>query len=170
MLQQILKDPSVRIWLPTKYNDMQQHVVEVVDSLLLARPSLRFKVGIAVCALSRYWHSGYGYCLPESHLRDGVRYEGMHVVWMHQTRMVVAMAEHCLENYFLVTPMYQHKCANVKSDIDDHVPGDESDDERPTAPGPHTLYISWGEPGPKYRKSRRLLLASCVRKGHGYHQ
>ena len=147
MHERILEEPRLRIWLPlnTKSNFVLQHVVAVVRALLVWRPSLMFKVGIAVDAYHRFHTADYAYMTPLSQLRDGVRYEGMHVVYIHPTRSVIAMLEHCAMNHFLELPEFKSHCANKKRDMDTHIAGDESDDDRYDAVGPHSVYIVWGE-------------------------
>ena len=151
MHKAILEDARLRIWLPRNLN-IHQHVVQVVHALLSWRSSLRFKIGITVDVLYRFNTADYAYVKPHSHLRDGVRYEGMHVVYVHKTRSTIAMAEHMAINNLLDCKEFQSKIANKKTVLDTHIPGDESDDDRYDAVGPHYLYIAWGEPGPCNRK------------------
>ena len=151
MHERILNEPRLRIWLPHGLH-IHQHIVKVVRALLSWRSSLRFKVGIAVDVHHRFHTAHYAYMKPLSHLRDGVRYEGMHVVYIHKTRSTIAMAEHMAINNLLDCKEFQSKIANKKTDLDTHIPGDESDDDRYDAVGPHYLYIAWGEPGPCNRK------------------
>lgn len=146
----ILEDPRMRIWLPGD-NNIHEHVFDVVRALISWRSSLRFKIGISIDAVFRFSKASYAYLKPGSKLSDGVRYEGMHVVWVHQTRSTVAMAEHLLINVLLHS--FGSKIANKKKDMDINQQNkDGSDDERYDAPGPHYLYIAWGEPGPCNRK------------------
>jgi len=151
MHERILNEPRLRIWLPRALH-IHQHIVKVVRALLSWRSSLLFKVGIAVDVHHRFHTAHYAYMKPLSHLRDGVRYEGMHVVYIHKTRSTIAMAEHMAINNLLDCKEFQSKIANKKTDLDTHIPGDESDDDRYDAVGPHYLYIAWGEPGPCNRK------------------
>jgi len=150
MNKAILEDPLMRIWLPED-NNIHEHVFVVVRALLSWRSSLRFKIGISIDAVFRFSKASYAYLKPGSKLSDGVRYEGMHVVWVHQTRSTIAMAEHLLINILLHS--FGSKIANKKKDMDINQQNkDGSDDERYDAPGPHYLYIAWGEPGPCNRK------------------
>lgn len=150
MHKAILEDPRLRIWLPRNQN-IHQHVVEVVQALLSWRSSLRFKIGITIDVVYRFNTPDYAYVRPHSHLRDGVLYEGMHVVYIHQTRSTIAMAEHFLINH--LRKLFKSKIANKKVDLDNNGQNnDGSDDERYDAVGPHYLYIAWGEPGPCHRK------------------
>jgi len=151
MHERILNEPRLRIWLPHALH-IHQHIVKVVRALLSWRSSLRFKVGIAVDVHHRFHTAHYAYMKPQSHLRDGVRYEGMHVVYVHKTRSTIAMAEHMAINNLLDCKEFQSKIANKKTDLDTHIPGHESDDDRYDAVGPHYMYIAWGEPGPCNRK------------------
>ena len=146
----ILEDPQLRIWLPRNKN-IHWHVVEVVHALLSWRSSLRFKIGITVDVVYRFNTANYAYVKPHSHLRDGVHYEGMHVVYIHQTRSTIAMAEHMIINN--LQNLFKSKIANKKVDLDTNWQNnDGSDDEKCDAGGPHYLYIAWGEPGPCHRK------------------
>ena len=150
MHKAILEDPQLRIWLP-RNNNIHQHVVEVVHALLSWRSSLRFKIGITVDVVYRFNTADYAYVRPHSHLRDGVLYEGMHVVYIHQTRSTIAIAEHLIINS--LRNLFKSKIANKKVDMDTNGQNnDGSDDERYDAVGPHYLYIAWGEPGPCHRK------------------
>ena len=148
LLERILRDGCVRIWLPTNPRLIHDHVVNVVNCLLQGNPCRLFKLGIAVDPPHRFNDASYAYCRPETQLHDGVRYEGMVVVYMNPFRDAVSVAEVFGINYFLKQPEYRGRCANRKRDLDDNFQVDQSDEDRPDAPGPHSLYIVWGERGP----------------------
>ena len=110
-----------------------------------------FKVGMTVDPLHRFNTASYAYSKPESHLRDGVRYEGMHVVYIHEARKVIATSEHFMMNHFLENLEFESHCANQKRNLDTSFVNDDSDEERYDAKGPHSLYIAWGARGAYHR-------------------
>ncbi len=89
MFEDLLADLRISVWLP-KDTHIVQHVKQVANSLL---PGMRFKIGVTVDPNWRYYEAGYAYCKNTSHERDGVRYEGMIVVYAHPVRDVVCAFE-----------------------------------------------------------------------------
>ena len=153
MCLQILEDPSLRIWLPAQKQEtfIFQHIVSVVRALLSWRPCIKFKVGLTIDPAFRFGTPTYAYSNAKTHLRDGVIYEGMHVVLIKESRKEIALAEHLMMNYFLNNAEFDKHCANKKLNKDTSFENDDSDDERFDAKGPYALYISWGSPGPYHR-------------------
>ena len=147
MLQLALEDLRMQVWLSPD-TDYVRHVRRVVDSL---PHHMNFKVGITVCPEARYYHARYAYCLPSAQERDGVRYEGMIIVYVHAVRDVVGMMEHTFIHILKVNVHLKSRVANVKVDFDNHIEFDHSDEETEAAPGPHSFYIVWGPPIPKCR-------------------
>ena len=153
MCVQILEDPSLRIWLPAQKQEtfIFQHIVSVVRALLSWRPCIKFKVGLTIDPAFRFGTPTYAYSNAKTHLRDGVIYEGMHVVLIKESRKEIALAEHLMMNHFLNNAEFDKHCANKKLNVDTSFGNDDSDDERFDAKGPYALYISWGSPGPYHR-------------------
>ena len=109
---------------------------------------MKFKIGITVDPEWRYYEAPYAYCRPCSQNRDGVRYEGMIIVYAHPVRDVVCAFETSLITLFKENLHFKCRIANVKEDFDNHICFSDSDEEMEHAPGPHCLYISYGLPCP----------------------
>ena len=95
--------------------------------------------GLTVDPAYRFNTPSYAYSNSKTHLRDGVRYEGMHVVYIHEARKVIDTSEHFMMNHFVENLEFKSHCANKKRDVDTSFEGDDSDDERSDAKGPYTL-------------------------------
>lgn len=141
VLQQILDDcHRIYLWLPSD-GRIDQHVKQVVRNLL---PGHHFKIGITDNPPRRFYEPWYAYWKEHAKSKDRIAYEGMYVVYMHQSRSTVAMAEHCLISFYTNDCLFKKRCANRKDDLDDHIRHDESDEERSDSPGPHFLYVAFG--------------------------
>jgi hypothetical protein len=147
MLQRALEDMRMQVWLSPD-TDYVRHLKRVIDSL---SHQMKFKVGITVCPESRYYQARYAYCLPSAQERDGVRYEGMIIIYVHAVRDVVGIMEHTFIHILKENVHLKNRLANVKVDFDNHIEFDHSDEETEAAPGPHSVYIVWGPPIPKCR-------------------
>jgi hypothetical protein len=140
MFEALLEDLHASVWLPPDGNVLP-HVQRVIGALL---PGHHFKFGIAIDALDRLHHAEYAYRKPETQQREGVKFEGMYVVYVHPVRAVVAFAEHACIHYFKENCLTSARCVNKKADLDDQKHFDDSDEEREDAQGPHVLYITFG--------------------------
>ena len=127
-----------------KHTDYQGHLADVVLSL---PKEMRFKVGITVNLRNRFYEARYAYSTPGAAHLDGIAYEGWILVYVHWNREVVSHVEHG------AIKLFKHgqkgidttRCANRKEDCDNHFVFDsQSDEEKPSAPGPHWVYIAWG--------------------------
>ena len=149
MFIEALADINISVWLP-KDKDYARHMEQVVASLPL---NLKFKIGITVDPDYRYYRASYAYNKLSAQERDGVRYSGMIIVYVHPVRSTVAMFEVNMIDKFTANE-FKHRCVNVKRDFDDHIHFDHSDEEKTSASGPHCAYIVWGLPGPMRRVRR----------------
>ena len=138
MIQEITSDEHITVWLP-KSPYYIQHCHTVLAAL---QTSHRFKVGITVDPDWRYHLAHYAYTKHRTQERDHVKYQGMIVVFLHNSREVVAMMEHALISECLRA--YASRCANRKIDYDNHIQ-DESDSENEQSPRPFALYICYGQ-------------------------
>jgi len=107
--------------------------------------------GITADPAYRFNTPSYAYSKSKTQLRDGVRYEGMHVVYIKESRSEIALAEHLMMNHFLESLEFESHCANQKRNLDKSFVNDDSDEERYDAKGPHSLYIAWGARGAYHR-------------------
>jgi len=142
MFTAALRDYCTSVWLPNDKN-YAPHVTRVVASLPL---KLKFKIGITVDPENRFYHAPYAYSKPHTQERDGVRYVGMIIVHVHQERDRVATMEHCMQEAFKGNSNFKSRMTNMRSEFDDHIQFDHSDEENEAAPGPHCVYIVYGMP------------------------
>ena len=149
MFIEALADINTSVWLP-KDKDYIRHIEQVVASIPL---ELKFKIGITVDPDYRYYGAHYAYDKPRAQEKDGVRYSGMIIVYVHPVRSTVAMLEVNMIHNF-TTNEFKRRCVNVKRDFDDHIRFNHSDEEKESAPGPHCVYIVYGLPGPMRRMRR----------------
>ncbi len=145
MFEELLGDLRISINLPITHYYLP-HCKQVVASL---PQNHRFKIGITVCPNNRFYEAHYAYSKPRTQERDWVRYSGMIVLFTHYSRDTIAVMEHALITHFSqsLRQSMRYRCANRKTDVDDHIRFDEScssDDEH--SPGPHSLYVCHGEP------------------------
>ena len=145
MFEELLGDLRISINLPITLYYLP-HCKQVVASL---PQNHRFKIGITVCPNNRFYEAHYAYSKPRAQERDWVRYSGMIVLFTHYSRDTIAVMEHALITHFSqsLRQSMRYRCANRKTDVDDHIRFDEScssDDEH--SPGPHSLYVSHGKP------------------------
>ena len=149
MFIEALADINTSVWLP-KDKYFARHMEQVVASLPF---NLKFKIGITVDPDYRYYRASYAYNKLSAQERDGVRYSGMIIVYVHPVRSTVAMLEVNMIHNF-TTNEFKRRCVNVKRDFDDHIRFNHSDEEKESAPGPHCVYIVYGLPGPMRRMRR----------------
>lgn len=149
MFIEALADDNTSVWLP-KDKYLSRHMEQVVASLPL---NLKFKIGITVDPDYRYYRASYAYNKLSAQERDGVRYSGMIIVYVHAVRSTVAMFEENMIDKFTANE-FKRRCVNVKKDFDDHIRFDHSDEEKTSASGPHCVYIVYGLPGPVRRVRR----------------
>ncbi len=107
---------------------------------------LHFKIGITVDPDRRFYSAPYAYLNPRTQERDGVSYVGMIIAYVDHRRDMVASAEHFMQANFKAYSSFKHRIANVRSEFDDHILFDDSDEENEAAPGPHCVYIVFGMP------------------------
>ena len=157
VLQNAIEDLRISVWL-SKDTDIVRHVHKVVRSLPTQK---KFKIGITEDPEWRYWRAPYAYTLPKSKEGDGVQYEGMILVYVHPVRDVVGAFETCLIDKYKEDILHKSRLANIKVDFDDHIRYDDSDEETEHGPGPHCLYIVYGEPGPKWRSNEPKRRRVC---------
>ena len=115
--------------------------------------NLKFKIGITVDPDYRYYRASYAYNKLSAQERDGVRYSGMIIVYVHPVRSTVEMFEENMIDKFTADE-FKRRCVNVKKDLDDHIRFDHSDEEKTSASGPHCAYIVYGLPSPVRRVRR----------------
>ena len=149
MFIEALADINTSVWLP-KDKYLSRHMEQVVASLPL---NLKFKIGITVDPDYRYYRASYAYNKLSAQERDGVRYSGMIIVYVHPVRSTVEMFEENMINKFTADE-FKRRCVNVKKDLDDHIRFDHSDEEKTSASGPHCAYIVYGLPVPMRRVRR----------------
>ncbi len=149
MFIEALADINTSVWLP-KDKYFARHMEQVVASLPL---NLKFKIGITVDPDYRYYRASYAYNKLSAQEKDGVRYSGMIIVYVHPVRSTVAMFEADMIDKFTANE-FKHRCVNVKKDFDDHIHFDHSDEEKTSASGPHCVYIVYGLPGPRRVRRR----------------
>jgi hypothetical protein len=149
VLQNAIEDLRISVWL-SKDADITRHVDKVVGSL---PTKMKFKIGITVDPEWRYYRASYAYTLATSKEKDGVQYEGMILVYVHPVRDVVGAFETCLIDKYQIDIVHKSRTANIKRDFDGHLRYDHSDEETEHGPGPHFLYIVYGQPGPRWRSN-----------------
>ncbi len=65
-----------------------------------------------------------------------LNYAGMIVAYVHTRRGMVAIVEHFMQANFKANSNFKNRIANMRSDFDDHIPFDHSDEEDKAATGP----------------------------------
>jgi hypothetical protein len=139
MFKNLLDDLRISINLPNSTHYIQ-HAKGVIAAI---HPAHRFKIGITNDPDTRYYHAHYAYRRSHVQERDGVRYSGMVVIFAHQSRDVIAMMEHALIAHWLQHA--PHRCANRKTDFDNHINYDSGSESDHDSAGPHVLYVAHGE-------------------------
>ncbi len=59
---------------------------------------------------------------------------------------MVAIVEHFMQANFKANSNFKNRIANMRSEFDDHIRFDDSDEENKAAAGPHCVYIVFGMP------------------------
>jgi hypothetical protein len=140
MFEKVFGDCCLKVWLcPNK--DYIAHCSRVIADMPLKK---MFKIGITVDPHTRFYMPHYAYAREYQQKKDGVKYEGMVVLRVHVNREVIATLEHCLIKIFKDKAGF--RCVNRKVDEDQKSWNDDSSNsESEDGPGPHTLYVVYGD-------------------------
>jgi len=143
MFERCIEHFDMRVCLP-----LDSHYVQHCQRIISMVPArMRFKIGVCFDPPERLdagWKN-YAYMNALTQRKDGVRYEGMIVMFSCCSRDVVNMLEIGLIDWALQT--YSRRCANRKVDYDQkHCDHDGSDSAEEHGSGPHQCYLVWGPP------------------------
>ncbi len=121
-----------------------QHFVQHAKVVVASLPVLhQFKIGITNDPDTRYYMAHYAYAREHVQQSHKTRFQGMIIMYVHQSRDVAAMMEHSLIDHFKTT--MPTRCLNAKQDFDNHIEYDSGDSEDYDSPGPVAVYVVHGE-------------------------